>query len=116
MLSQPIFDRNKRATLSNERGKLIAKYKYDMMVLTIRIAEEIVRRYIEIIVNEKKKLIDTTNEQIPLPKPLANVLSAIAARQSNIIKRAQIITKQKISFFDHAPMAVDKTGAIGAML
>jgi len=43
-------------------------------------------------------------------------MHAVEERQSNIIKRAQIIIQQKVSFFDHAPMAVDKTGTIGATL
>ena len=42
MLSQqPLLDENKRTTISNERTKMIAKYKYDMMALSIRTAEEL---------------------------------------------------------------------------
>jgi len=118
MLSQQtILDQHKRATFSNEHLKMIAKYKYDIMTLTIRIAEEIVQRHTEIIVNEKKKLIDHTDKQVSLPKTLISIINAISKRQSNIIQRAQIITKQKISFFEYAPMVVDKAGTtIGAML
>jgi AAA15 family ATPase/GTPase len=80
MLSQSILDPNKCATFSNERLKIIAKYKYDMMTLTIRIAEEMVRSHAEIIANEKKKLIDmVANGQVPLPKALVSISNAIAA-------------------------------------
>ncbi len=77
MLSQLILDPNKRVALSNERSKLIAKYKYDMMALTIRTAEEIVRRHTEIILNEKKKLTDVAIGQVPLPvnRILSNALN-----------------------------------------
>ena len=116
MLSrQPILDKNKCTTLLDERSKIIAKYKFDMMTLTIRTAEEIVRHQVEIITNEKKKLTGITNQQGPLPKSLVTILNAIAARQSNIIKRAQIVTKQKISFFDDAPTVMEEARTVGAM-
>ena len=117
MLSQqPILDKNKYTTLLNERSKMIAKYKSDMMTLTIRTAEELIRSHTNIIVNEKKKLTNTANGQIPLPKSIVNILNAIAARQSNIINRGQIVTKQKISFFDDAPTVMEEeTGTVGAI-
>ncbi len=79
---------------------MIVKYKFDMMPLTIHTAKEIDRHHAEIITNAKKKLIDTTRRKRPLPKPLFTILHDIAAHQSNIIKRAQLITKQKVSFFE----------------
>ena len=87
MLSQqPLLDENKRTTLSNERTKMIAKYKYDMMALSIRTAEEIVRHHTEIIANEKKKLTDPTDNQVLPPTILIPIINAISERQCNIIK------------------------------
>ena len=86
-----------------------------MMTLTIRTGEEIVRRHIEIITNEKKQWTVITGQQGPLPKSLVTILSAIAARQSHIIKRAQIVTKQKISFFDDAPTVMEEARTVGVM-
>ncbi len=71
-----------------------------MMSLTIHTTKEIVSRHAEIITNAKKKLIDTTRQKRPLTKSLVTILNDIAAHQSNIIKRAQLITKQKVSFFE----------------
>ena len=114
MLANPILDQNKRATLLCQRGKTIAQFKYDLLVINITTAEELLRTHTNVIVNEKKKLVDTATGQVPLPKPLVTILNAITARQSNITKRAQLITQQKISFFDDAPMVMEEAGTIGA--
>ena len=115
MLKQPALHRDKRATLSYRRLKTIAQFKYDMMVLTITIAEETVRSHTNIITDEKKKLIDTADGQVPVPKSLVQIMNAIAARQTNMVQRSQVILKQKLSVFDDAPMAINMAGAVGAM-
>ena len=115
MLQNPILDADTRATFSFERQKMIAQYKFDLMKANITINEEIIRRYTNLIANEKKKLTDTANGQVPLPKLLVTILNLIASRQSNIVKRAQVITKQKIYFFDYAPSVIEKPGTDGAI-
>ncbi|CAF4202114.1 unnamed protein product [Rotaria sordida] len=116
MLKQPALNKDKRATLSFRRLKTIAQFKYDMMVLTIATAEETVRSHISIIANEKKKLIDNTSGgQVPLPKPLIQLMNAITARQTNMVQRSQHIIQQKLSIFDDAPVAENMAGATGAM-
>lgn len=116
MLKQPVLNQDKRATLSYRRLKTIAQFKYDMMILTITTAEETVRSHTNIIADEKKKLIDTANGQVPIPKSLVQLMNAIAARQSNMVQRSQHILKQKLSVFDDAPVAVNNmAGAIGAI-
>ncbi|CAF1565624.1 unnamed protein product, partial [Rotaria sordida] len=116
MLKQPALNKDKRATLSFRRLKTIAQFKYDMMVLTIATAEETVRSHISIIANEKKKLIDNTSGgQVPLPKPLIQLMNAITARQTNMIQRSQHILQQKLSVFDNAPVAENMAGATGAV-
>ncbi|CAF1475610.1 unnamed protein product, partial [Adineta steineri] len=107
MLKQPAINQDKRATLSFRRLKTIAQFKYDMMVLTINTAEETIRSHTNIIANEKKKLIESANGQIPIPKSLIELMNAIAARQSNMVQRSQLILKQKLSVFDDAPMVVN---------
>ncbi len=104
MLKNSSLHADKLATLSSQCERLTSRFKYDLMAIHILTAEETIRSYDNVIVNEKKKLTDSTaHEQVPLPKLLVNILNAIATRQSNIIKRAQLITKHKLSFFDHAP-------------
>ena len=107
MLAQPVLHEDKRATLSTQRQKMIAQFKYDLIKLDITTAEEILRSHSNVIANEKKKLIDSVQGQVPLPKSLVSILDAIAARQSNIIKRAQMMTKHKLSFFDDAPVVME---------
>ncbi|CAF1448082.1 unnamed protein product, partial [Adineta steineri] len=104
MLKQPAINQDKRAALSFRRLKTIAQFKYDMMVLTISTAEETIRSHTNIIANEKKKLIESANGQIPIPKSLIELMNAIAARQSNMVQRSQLILQQKLSVFDDAPM------------
>ena len=115
MLKQPALHRDKRATLAYRRLKTIAQFKYDMMVLTITTAEETVRSHTSIIADEKKKLIDTADGQVPIPKSLVQIMSAITARQTNMVQRSQVILKQKLSVFDDAPMAINMAVAVGAM-
>jgi hypothetical protein len=107
MLKNPLLNEDKRATLSSQREKIISRFKYDMMAIKINTAEEMIRSHVNIIVNEKTKLTDTARGQAPLPKLLVNILNSIAARQSNISKRGQLITKYKLSFFDHAPTVME---------
>ncbi len=115
MLKQPALNPDKRDTLSFRRLKTIAQFKYDMMTLTINTAEETIRCHTHIIANEKKKLIDTSSYgQNPLPKTLVQLMTIITARQTYMTQRSQQILKQKLSVFDHAPVAINVAGVIGA--
>ncbi|CAF1495676.1 unnamed protein product [Adineta steineri] len=87
------------ATILSRRQKMIGQFKYDMILLEISTSEQIARNHTNIIACEKKKLIESAGEQVPLPKPLVTLLDAISSRQSNIIKRAHLITNRKMSFF-----------------
>ncbi|CAF1333579.1 unnamed protein product [Rotaria sordida] len=106
MLKRPAFDRDKRATLLSRPFKTITQFKYDLMVLAITTAEETVRCHTKIIVDEKKKLVDTAHGQVSLPKPLVELMNTVAARQSNILQRHELILKQKLSVFDDAPIHI----------
>ena len=116
MLTRPVLDQNKRATLLSRRLKTIAQFKYDMMVLAITAAEETVRSHTKIINEEKQKLIDTAHGQTPLPKSLVQLMNIITARQTNMVQRSQIILKHKLSFFDDAPTTEkNMAGVVGAI-
>ena len=119
MLKRPVLDQDKRDTLLSRRLKTIAQFKYDLMVLAITTAEETIRSHTKIIANEKKKLIDTSNEQkqVPLPQSLVQLSSTIAQRQTNMIQRNELILKQKLSFFVDAPTTEENmAGVVGAIL
>jgi uncharacterized protein YyaL (SSP411 family) len=115
MLKQPALNQDKRATLSFRRLKIIAQFKYDLMVLSTTTAEETVRSHANIIADEKKKLIDSAGGQVPIPKSLVQLMNTTGTRQSNMMQRAQSIIKQKLSVFDDAPTAVNLAGLVGAM-
>ncbi|CAF2168445.1 unnamed protein product, partial [Rotaria magnacalcarata] len=114
LLKQSIINRDKSATLSFRRLKTIAQFKYDIMTLEMTTVEEIIRSHVNIIADEKRKLIDSAGGQVPIPKSLVQVMNAIAARQSNMVQRSQCILKKKISVFDDAPMTINMAGAVGA--
>ena len=111
LLAQAVLDADKRATLVDRREKAIAHFKYDLMSIQIATAEELVRSHAMMIANEKDKL---AGGHVPLPKSLVTLFNIIGARQRNIIQRAQLVTKHKLSFFDDAPTVVDEAGTIGA--
>ena len=85
-----------------------------MMTLEMTTFEEIIRSHANIIVDEKKKLIDSAGGQVPIPKSLVQIMNAIATRQSNMVQRSQCILKKNLSVFDDAPMTLNMAGVIGA--
>lgn len=99
---------NERDTLLTQHEKIISRFKYDILTIDISTTELTIRTCNNIIAIEKKKLTDTAHGQVPLPKFLIDILSAIGARQSNISKRAQVVTQHKLSFFDDAPTVIEQ--------
>jgi len=108
LLRNPFLPVEKRTALVSQREKIISRCKYDLLTVNIQAIEESVRTYGNMIANEKKKLTDSAHGQVPLPKYLVDLLHAITARQSNIIKRAQLITKHKLPFFGQAPTVTEE--------
>jgi hypothetical protein len=111
LLAQAVLDRDKRSTLADRRQKAIAHFKYELMTIQIATAEELVRSHATVIANTKDTL---ASGQVPLSKSLIALFNAIAARQRNIMQRAQLVTKHKLSFFEDAPTVVDEAGTAGA--
>lgn len=114
LLKQSVINRDKSATLSFRRLKTIAQFKYDMMTLEMTTVEEIIRSHANIIADEKNKLVSSAGGQVPIPKSLVQIMTAITTRQSNMIQRSQCILKKKLSVFDDAPMTINMAGVIGA--
>ncbi|CAF3918662.1 unnamed protein product [Adineta steineri] len=61
------------ATILSRRQKMIGQFKYDMILLEISTSEQIARNHTNIIASEKKKIIKSAGEQVPLPKLLIGV-------------------------------------------
>lgn len=116
VLQRPAVNQDKRVSISSCRLKTIAQFKYDMMVLTIRAAEETVRGYTSMIANEKQKLIDSAHGEVPLPKTLVQLMNTITARQTNMLIRSQMILKHKLSFFDDAPTTEENDTMTGLVV
>lgn len=113
LLAQSKLHPDERATFLSQGEKITAQYKYSIMELTLRIIETIIRRHEQIIVTEKEKFRDITSGETHISKSSVCLLNAIAARQSNMIKRAQVVTKHKLSFFDLAPTAAEEQQEVG---
>ena len=117
MLRDRRLHTDERITLSLQREKAIARFKQDMLTIEISTIEKLIRSHGNAIADEKKKLTDAANGgKVRLPKMLVDILNAITARQSNIIKRTQLITKHKLSFFECAPAIMDEEEIVGANL
>ena len=116
MLRDRRLHMDERITLSLQRQKAIARFKQDMLTIEISTIEKLIRSRGNVIAHEKKKLTDAANGKVRLPKMLVNILNAITARQSNIIKRTQLIIKHKLSFFECAPAVMDEEEIVGANL
>lgn len=99
MLKNSSLPVDKRITFSTQYEKIISRCKYELLTMKISMLEELIRTHHNMITNEKKKLTDAIQ---------GTLLNAIEARQSNIIKRAQLVTKHKLSFFDYAPMITEE--------
>lgn len=118
MLTQPGLSNDKRVTLADRRQKTIAQFKYDLMAIQITTVEEILRSHLNIIAEEKNKLVASAHGQMPLPEHLVAILHAIAQRQKQIVARLDFANKKTLSCFDDAPMAIDEdvvARTIGAM-
>ena len=118
MLRDRRLHMDERITLSLQRQKAIARFKQDMLTIEISTIEKLIRSRGNVIAHEKKKLTDAANGKVRLPKMLVDILNAITARQSNIIKRTQLVTKHKLSFFECAPAMVmdEEEEIVGANL
>ncbi|CAF1535193.1 unnamed protein product [Adineta ricciae] len=116
MVQNIALNEDECASILSRRQKMIAQFKYDLILLEISTNEQIARNHATMIACEKKRLIDSAGGQNTLPKPMVSILNGISARQSNIIKRAELITKHKVSFFDEAPVVTEEIQAAGTTI
>ncbi len=57
MLSLPILDKDRRATLASHCSKAITQYKFELRALTIATAEDTNRAHAQVAIDAKKKLL-----------------------------------------------------------
>ena len=102
ILDHPVVNEDMRTTLLTRRSKMIAQFKYDMMMLTIQTIEERLRSHANIVSVEKNKFL-TMNPT----HSATTMMDLIKARRAIMRHHATLILQGKLSFFDNAPMDID---------
>ena len=99
LLSNPVLDRDQRASTISCCSKTVTQYKFDLMSINLNTIENIKRGYQRSLVNLQDKLIESDcNETLK---------QAIENRQQTMRKRHETYLKHKMNtFFDQAPTAV----------
>ena len=106
ILTAPGFHQDKRTLLAASPQRRITQYKYDMMALTIETMEALVRSHAQEANNEigVTWLFQITADPSSSYK---SILDIVQQRQSIMAKRTEQSLKHTLSFFDHAPVAVN---------
>ncbi|CAF4375053.1 unnamed protein product, partial [Rotaria sordida] len=102
MLSHAILHKDRRASMVSRCSKTITQYKFDLMAMTIAIAQDTARGYAQLAIHTKNKLCQLDNNS--LRTSIEQLIQAIEIRGENMKKRAQELFQYKmISFFEQAP-------------
>lgn len=88
LLRWTALNQDKSATLSFPRLKTIVQFKWDMMTFGMTTVKEVIRIHANMIVDEKKKIIEASGGQVPIPKTLIQIMNAIAVHPSNMVQRS----------------------------
>ncbi|CAF1285889.1 unnamed protein product, partial [Rotaria sordida] len=99
LCQQKVIDEDIRTTITNRRSKTIGQFKLDMMAIHISTAGATARGHAKIAKEEKEKLLLLLSSENA--GAAANVISAIQARQENIIKRHRRSTATKTITASH---------------
>jgi len=98
LLSNPVLDKDRRASLASSCSKTLIQYKFDLLCLNLDIIDNIRRGHEQVLVDLKEKLLQSCNKLL---------IQAIEKRQEAMRKRQETYLKHKLNtFFDEAPMAI----------
>jgi hypothetical protein len=98
LLSNPILNKDRRASLISTCSKTITQYKFDLMTINLETIAYIKHGHEEILVDLQMKL-NQSNWNESMKKTIGN-------RQQAMKERHEIYLKHKLNtFFDEAPMA-----------
>jgi hypothetical protein len=104
MLSTSVLNKDKRASLASQCSKTVTQYKYDLMMLTLATAENIIRGHARMAMDLKEKLLLIDNANLQLSRE--ELLQTIKHREEIMKKRFETMVQYKVNtFFDEAPMA-----------
>jgi hypothetical protein len=97
LLSNPVIDNDRRASLASSCSKTITQYKFDLLTLNLHTIQNIRRGHQLVLVELQLKLL-----QSDWPQAMKQV---IENRRQLMVKRHEHYLKNKLqSFFDEAPM------------
>ena len=98
LLSNPVINKDQRASIISACSKTITQYKFDLMSINLNAIENIERGYQQTLFSVQDKLSQCCNESIK---------QAIENRQQAMRQRHEIYLKHKLNtFFDEAPATV----------
>ncbi|CAF2947527.1 unnamed protein product [Rotaria sp. Silwood2] len=113
MLSRPILHKDRRASMASRCSKTITQYKFDLMAMTIAIAQDTARGHAQLTVDTKNKLRLLDGDQVQSSTEL--LIKAMETRAQNMKKRAQELLQYKLmSFFEQAPAVHNDKGNVSA--
>ena len=101
LLSNPILNKDQRASLISTCSKTITQYKFDSMTIKLDTIQNIRHAHQELLLDLGKKLSQSDWTNL--------VKQAIEKRQQTMIERHEIYIKHNLNtFFDEAPTAVEQ--------
>ena len=106
ILTAPGLHQDKRTLLAASRQRRIAQYKYDMMALTIETMEALVRSHAQK-ANKEMEVTWLPQTTTGPSSPCKSILDIVQERRSITVNRTEQSMKHTLSFFDHAPAAVN---------
>ena len=95
ILSNPLLEKDRRASLISKYSKTITQYKFDLMTLNLNTFQNIIYGHQQILIGLQEELLKSCNQSLK---------QAIENRQEAMKKCHEIYLKHKlITFFDEAP-------------
>ena len=97
LISNPMIDKDQRASLASACSKLITQYKFDLLSLDLQVIQNIRRGHQHVLVKLLDKLVRCDWDEA--------MKEAIVVRQDAMVKRYELCLQHKLhSFFVEAPM------------
>jgi hypothetical protein len=99
LLSNPMINKDRRASLTSSCSKTITQYKFDLMIINLDAIQNIISGHQQLLIDLKEKLSQSDWIELLMKQ-------VIRDREQAMRKRHEIYLKHKLNtFFDEAPMA-----------
>jgi hypothetical protein len=101
LLSNPILNKDRRASLISSCSKTITQYKFDLMILNLDTIQNIASGHQQLLTDLQEKLLQSNW--------IDSLKQVVINRQEAMRKRHEIYLKHKLNtFFDEAPTASEQ--------